>query len=94
MREIAPNISQEWEEKYVKNIMGQNAGELSENLLMFKDHFLKNIITSEAAVERVFIRHKAMHSHFRAKLLPEMVDDILFVTYNIHLIFPEIFALY
>lgn len=70
--------------------MQQDVGEASETLRMFKEHFLRNIITSEAAVERAFSRHKAVHSQFRANLLPDIVDDMLFVRYNIRLIYTNI----
>ena len=60
---------------------------------MFKDHFLKNVITSEAAVERACSRHKDVHSTFRTNLSPEIVDQMLFVRYNIILVYPALLTM-
>ena len=43
-------------------IMGEDVIELPLSIRELRDQFLKKIVKSEASVERVFIRHKLIHS--------------------------------
>ena len=54
----------------------------SENLLKFKWIVLSKFSVSEAEVERVFARHKAVHTNMRARLQNELVEQMLFIRYN------------
>ena len=54
----------------------------SENLLKFKRIVLSKFSVSEAEVERVFARHKAVHTNMRARLQNELVEQMLFIRYN------------
>ena len=42
--------------------MGEDVNELPLFIRVFRDQFLKKIVKSEASVERVFSRHKLIHS--------------------------------
>ena len=44
---------------------------------------LKQIPTSEAAVERVFSRHKLVQSQIQASLRDDMVENIMFLRYDL-----------
>ena len=57
-----------------KNVNGQ--------LRKFVEKILKTIMLSEAEVERVFSRHKSIHTKLRDQLSPEIVEKILFVQYG------------
>ena len=48
------------------------------------------IPTSEAAVERVFSRHKLIHTAQRARLAPGFVEKVLFVRYNAKRFYPKL----
>ena len=52
------------------------------SLKIFADQFLRKIPTSEAAVERVFSRHKLIHTALRARLSPD-VCNLKFVSPNV-----------
>ena len=52
------------------------------SLKIFADQFLRKIPTSEAAVERVFSRHKLIHTAVQARLSPDVVSEVLFIRYN------------
>ena len=43
---------------------------------------LERILLSEAQVERVFSRHKAIHATMRANLSPDIVEKVLYIRYN------------
>ena len=42
--------------------MGEDVNELPLSIRVFRGQFLKKIVKSEASVERVFTRHKLIHS--------------------------------
>ena len=46
------------------------------------EKILKEIMLSEPEVERVFSRHKSIHTKLRDQLSPEIVEKMLFVRYN------------
>ena len=54
------------------------ADETVSRLKRFADLVLSKIILSEAEVERVFSRHKSIHTKMRSKLDPSIVEKILF----------------
>lgn len=58
-------------------------------LRIFMEHKLPKIAVSEAAVERCFSRHKIIHSKYRASLTDDVVNDILFIRYNVSWMFPD-----
>ena len=51
---------------------------------------MEQIPTSEAAVERVFSRHKLVQSQIRATLRDDMVENIIFLRYNLQRAFPHL----
>ena len=51
---------------------------------------MEQIPTSEAAVERVFSRHKLVQSQIRASLRDDMVENIMFLHYNLQRAFPHL----
>ena len=60
-----------FEKKYLEVIMKiESTNPIS--LKIFADQFLRKIPTSEAAVERVFSRHKLIHTAVRARLSPDV----------------------
>ena len=60
-----------------------NAAEYKSNKIdVFMKKILGNFPTSEAAVERGFSKHKAIHGKFRANLEESLVEKILFVREN------------
>ena len=61
----------------------KNAAEYKSNKIdVFMKKILGNFPTSEAAVERGFSKHKAIHGKFRANLEESLVEKILFVREN------------
>ena len=46
-------------------------------------NILEQIPTSEEAVERVFNRHKLVQSQIRASLRDDIVENIIFLRYNL-----------
>ena len=48
----------------------------------FVEKILKKIMLSEAEVEKVFSRHKSIHTKLIAQLSPEIVEKMLFVGYR------------
>ena len=92
--EISP-ISQKWLENLSKerleeldhlimmrSISSQTEENVTGQLRKFVDKIVKKIMLSEAEVERVFSRHKSIHTKLRAQLSPEIVEKMLFVRYN------------
>ena len=78
-------------EKYVadREFHGVNAT-VPRRLRLFIDHKIKGVAVSEAAVERCFSVHKLVHSSLRASLTDEIVNDILFIRYNIKFVHQHI----
>ena len=46
-------------------------------------NILEQIPTSEEAIERVFSRHKLVQSQIRASLRDDIVENIIFLRYNL-----------
>ena len=85
----SPKIGEKLQQYYLSIVMdSQSTIELS--LKVFRDQFLKRIPTSEAAVERVFSRHKLVHTSMRAKMKSEIVEKMLFVRYNLRYLYPNL----
>ena len=81
VRHLSPSIAEAFEKKYLEVIMKiESTNPIS--LKIFADQFLRKIPTSEAAVERVFSRHKPIHTAVRARLSPDVVCEVLFIRYN------------
>ena len=59
-------------------------------LNIFRDVLSKKLPTSEAAVERVFSRHKLVQSAQRAWLEPNFVEKVFFLRYNAQRLYPEL----
>ena len=59
-----------------------NAPTLSFRLSSFEKTILKNVSVSEAAVERLFSRHKRIHLPLRACLYPDVARKCLFIRIN------------
>ena len=70
--------------------MGLNGTEIKPALKIFRDKFLRKIPTSEAAVERVFSKHKMIHTELRSSLLGTTVEKMLFIRYNIKHAYPDL----
>ena len=51
-------------------------------LASFQKRILDRILLSEAQVERVFSRHKAIHTTMWASLSPDIVENVLYIRYN------------
>ena len=49
---------------------------------MFQKLILDRILLSEAQVERVFSRDKAIHTTMRANLSPDIVEKVLYIRYK------------
>ena len=67
---------------YASVQFSSNAPTLSFRLSSFENTILKNISVSEAAVERLFSRHKRIHSPLRACLSPDVARKCLFIRIN------------
>ena len=81
MRKFVPNIVDEIEKVEAQKLL--NAAEYKSNKIdVFMKKILGNFPTSEAAVERGFSKHKAIHGKFRANLEESLVEKILFVREN------------
>ena len=66
----------------MKSISSSPDSKLVARLSKFKSMILSRIFVSEAEVERVFSRHKSIHTKMRANLSNELVEKMLFVRYN------------
>ena len=64
---VSPKIGDHLEEHYLRMVM-KGSVDPKIQLNAFRDQPLKKISTSEAAVERVFSRHKLVHSPLRSCL--------------------------
>lgn len=88
---ISKPIGDALKKRYLSIVMEKDV-EASNILQIFKSNFLNHIPTSEAAVERVFSRHKLIHSQIRNSLKAGTVDSMLFVRYNVSYLYKSIFA--
>ena len=74
---------QDLDELVMQRMISSNtADETVSRFKRFADLLLSKIILSEAEEERVFSRHKSIHTKMRSKLDPSFVEKILFVKYN------------
>lgn len=78
---FAPKLIDDIESFEMQRIMGDDVS-LSNSLDVFKRKILAGFPTSEAAVERGFSRHKAIHCKFRFNLENNLVDRMLFIREN------------
>ena len=88
---FSKTIGDALQKRYLSIVMGKEV-EASKVLQIFETEFLNNIPTSEAAVERVFSRHKLIHTNMRNSLKAETVDAMLFVRYNVPFKYPTLFS--
>ena len=67
----------------MKSIPSTVESEVLSRLASFQKIILDRILQSEAQVERVFSRHKAIHTTMRANLSPDIVEKVLYIRYNV-----------
>ena len=89
IRKISPSIAEDFDNYYLNAVMASNSVPTMA-LKVFTTQFLERIPTSEAAVERVFSRHKLVHSQIRASLKVDIVEKILFLRYSLQGAFPHL----
>ena len=66
----------------MQSISSSVENEVSTRLTTFSNVILAKILVSEAEVERVFSRHKSIHTKMRARLCPLLVEKMLYIRYN------------
>ena len=81
IQKFVPNVLDEIEKVQTQKLLGLDF-ELSDKLQLFVRRILDSFPTSEAAVERGFSKHKAIHSKFRAALDNGLVEKVLFIREN------------
>ena len=81
IQKFVPNVLDEIEKVQTQKLLGLDF-ELSDKLQLFVRRILDSFPTSEAAVERGFSKHKAIHSKFRAALDDGIVEKVLFIREN------------
>ena len=52
-------------------------------------NLIRNVLVSEACVERASSKHKLIHSDLRARLSTKRMDDQLFIRYNFEHLFKQ-----
>ena len=82
IKTYVPKILPDIEKLEAKKLMDEETGQLADALQLFQGRILAGFPTSEAAVERGFSKHKAIHSKFRAKLENGFVEKVLFIREN------------
>ena len=90
LKQISAEICDDLECQYLDLAMGLNGTEIKPALKIFRDIFFRKIPTSEAAVERVFSKHKMIHTELRSSLLGTTVEKMLFIRYNIKHAYPDL----
>ena len=73
----------EIEKLEARKLMEEEINEIPDSSKFFSTNVLGGFPTSEAAVERGFNKHKAIHSKFRAKLENEFIEKVLFIRENL-----------
>ena len=66
----------------MKSISSTVESDVLSRLALFQKMILDRILLSEAQVERVFSRHKAIHTTMRANLSPDIDEKVLYIRYN------------
>ena len=84
---VSPKIGDHLKEHYLRVIMEASIDPKIQSKA-FRDQLLKKNPMSEAAFERVFSRHKLVHSPLKSCLKLDIVDKMLFVRYNIAFFYP------
>ena len=90
LKQISAKICDDLESRFLDSAMGLNGTKIKPALKIFRDKFLRKIPTSEAAVERVFSKHKMIHTELRSSLLGTTVEKMLFIRYNIKHAYPDL----